>query len=400
MARTFRPAKARSHAHPEGSWGMAVDVPYPQVVQQNGLAFTRGQCALDEAGRVLRPHDLLGQTEIIVENLRDILVSTGVSTRQIVRAVAFYLNNGSIDEAEFRDHLAQALGTPGTVSIVPVPLEHFYYDGMMVEIDFAFAEDLAEPVKSERRCRPFADAVMADDLLYISQVTADKVDLTGDDLPAQLASVRDRLHTLLADAGGVLDDIVKLTTYYTGSSFDWARIAEARCQWFDRFLPVVSDVGLPRLGRVGAKLAVDAIAVRQASPNHWRREPINVSGYGRWPIDLTHPQAVRMGDLLFTGGQLAVSEANTVYAPYELDAQTPVVMDHLGRILEAGGMSFVDVIKATTYYRGGANAEDLHGNLAIRSGYYSAPGPASTGVPVTALPAAAAMISVEATAIK
>lgn len=379
---------------------MAIDVPFPQVVRQNGLAFMRGQCALDEAGRVLRPHDLLGQTDIIVNNLRGILEPIGVSARHLVRVVAFYLDAGAVGEAKFLEHLAEALGTTGTVSVVPVPLQHFYYDGMMVEIDFTFAEDLVEPVKSDRRWRPFADAAVADDLIYVSQVMADEIDPRGDDLPQQVASIRDRLHALLRDAGGALDDIVKITTYYTGGPFDWARIAEARCAWFDRLLPVITDVGLPRLGIEGAKLAVDAIAVRQVAPNHWRRQAIDVPGYGRWPIDLPHPQAVRMGDLLVTGGQLAVLETNEVYAPYELDSQTPVVMNHLGRLLEAGGMTFDDVIKATTYYRGGANAEDLHENLAIRSGYYSAPGPASTGVPVAALPAAAAMISVEVTAIK
>ena len=64
-----------------------------------------------------------------------------------MRAVAYYLNNGSISEDDFRAHLAEALGTPGTVTIVPVPLSHFYYDGLMVEIDFVFAErSLGEPV--------------------------------------------------------------------------------------------------------------------------------------------------------------------------------------------------------------------------------------------------------------
>lgn len=379
---------------------MAIDVPYPQLVQQNGLAFTRGQCALNETGRVQRPHDLLGQSELIVQNLGAMLEPIGVSQRHLVRAVAYYLNNGSIREAEFREHLADALGTPGTVTVVPVPLTHFYYDGMMVEIDFTFAEELGEPVKADRRSRPFADAVMANDLIYFSQVVADEVSERDDDLMQQVDAIRDRLHVLMAEAGGTLDDIIKLTTYYTGSTFDWARIAEARVGWFDTFQPVISDVGLDKLGVRGAKLAVDAIAVRRASPNHWRREPIHVPGYGRWPVELPHPQAIHMGDLLVTGGQMAVSGRNTVHAPYELEAQTPVVMDHLGRILGEADMRFSDVIKATTYYRGGANAEDLHGNLEIRASYYSAPGPASTGVPVAALPAAAAMISVEVMAIK
>lgn len=400
MGRTFRPTTQRSHSHPEGSWGMAIDVPYPQVVQQNGLAFTRGQCALDEAGRVLRPHDLLGQTELIAANLAAMLEPIEVSSRHLVRAVAYYLNNGSIPEAEFREHLAECLGTPGTVTIVPVPMSHFYYDGMMVEIDFVFAEEFGEPIKAERRCRPFADAVMANDLIYISQVTASAADGQPDDLIDQLETIRRRLGALMAAAGGGLDDILKLTTYYTGSSFDWARIAEARVGWFNEFLPVITDVGVHRLGDRNASVAVDAIAVRSASPNHWRRQPITVAGYGGWPVSLPHPQAIRMGDLLVTGGQMAVAQRGTVHAPYELAPQTTVVMEHMSQLLQAAEMDFSHVIKANTHYRGGADAEDLHENLEIRSSYYSAPGPASTGVPVSGLPAAAAMISVELMAIK
>ena len=400
MGRTFRPTTQRSHSHPAGSWGMAIDVPYPQVVQQNGLAFTRGQCALDEAGRVLRPHDLLGQTELIVANLAAMLEPIGVSSRHLVRAVAYYRNNGSIPEAEFRDHLAECLGTPGTVTIVPVPLSHFYYDGMMVEIDFTFAEDFGDPIKTERMCRPFADAVMANDLIYVSQVTAAPAAGQADDLGGQLDGIRRRLEGLMADAGGGLDDILKLTTYYTGSSFDWAQIAETRVGWFKEHLPVITDVGVHRLGDRDAKVAVDAVAVRSASPNHWRRQPITVAGYGGWPVTLPHPQAIRMGDLLVTGGQMAVAQRGTVHAPYELVPQTTVVMEHLAQVLQAADMDFSHVIKANTHYRGGSDAEDLHENLEIRSSYYAAPGPASTGVPVTALPAAAAMIAVELTAIR
>lgn len=42
-------------------------------------------------------------------------------------------------------------------------------------------------------------------------------------------------------------------------------------------------------------------------------------------------------------------------------------------------------LKATTHYAGGPGPEDLHGNLAVRHARFPRPGPASTGVPVTAL---------------
>ena len=44
------------------------------------------------------------------------------------------------------------------------------------------------------------------------------------------------------------------------------------------------------------------------------------------------------------------------------------------------GLSFLDVVKQQTYYVG--EREDLYENMRIRDGYYSRPGPASTGVAV------------------
>lgn len=48
-------------------------------------------------------------------------------------------------------------------------------------------------------------------------------------------------------------------------------------------------------------------------------------------------------------------------------------------------MPHLTPLKATTHYAGGPGPEDLHGNLAVRHARFPRPGPASTGVPVTAV---------------
>ncbi len=55
------------------------------------------------------------------------------------------------------------------------------------------------------------------------------------------------------------------------------------------------------------------------------------------------------------------------------------------------------MLKATTHYHGGANAQDLHANLAVRHARFPMPGPASTGVPVAGL--AAATLAIDMLAI-
>jgi enamine deaminase RidA (YjgF/YER057c/UK114 family) len=60
-------------------------------------------------------------------------------------------------------------------------------------------------------------------------------------------------------------------------------------------------------------------------------------------------------------------------------------MDNVARVLAEFGATLDDVVKVTTFYQGNASAEALHENLLIRSGSYTAPGPATTGIPVPAL---------------
>ncbi len=63
-------------------------------------------------------------------------------------------------------------------------------------------------------------------------------------------------------------------------------------------------------------------------------------------------------------------------------ATTRRIMEALAVALARHGLSFLDVVKQQTYYVGGASEQDLYENMRIRNGYYSRPGPASTGLAV------------------
>lgn len=63
--------------------------------------------------------------------------------------------------------------------------------------------------------------------------------------------------------------------------------------------------------------------------------------------------------------------------------QTREIMSGIERTLRILDLDFGDVVKSTTHYVGGATAAQLHDNMTIRNRYYSKPGPASTGVPVS-----------------
>jgi len=69
----------------------------------------------------------------------------------------------------------------------------------------------------------------------------------------------------------------------------------------------------------------------------------------------------------------------------DLLEQTRRIMARIETELAGKSATFAEVVKATTHYVGGASAEDLHENMAIRNARFEKPGPASTGVSVTGL---------------
>ena len=62
--------------------------------------------------------------------------------------------------------------------------------------------------------------------------------------------------------------------------------------------------------------------------------------------------AVRAGGLLFIAGQTAFSPEGTLVGEGDAAVQTRQVFENIGRILEAAGASFSDVVEFTTYLVG------------------------------------------------
>jgi 2-iminobutanoate/2-iminopropanoate deaminase len=62
-----------------------------------------------------------------------------------------------------------------------------------------------------------------------------------------------------------------------------------------------------------------------------------------------YSQAVKIGDFLYTSGQIALDPATGTLAPAEIEAQSEQVMKNLAAVLEAAGYTFDEVIKTTCF---------------------------------------------------
>jgi len=99
-----------------------------------------------------------------------------------------------------------------------------------------------------------------------------------------------------------------------------------------------------------------------------------------------YSQAVRTGSLLFTSGQIALDPETQQVVADGIAEQTGQVFANLKAILEAGGSSFAQVVKATVFLK---NFDDFAAMNAIYAEHLAAGGsqpPARTTVEVSRLP--------------
>ena len=96
-----------------------------------------------------------------------------------------------------------------------------------------------------------------------------------------------------------------------------------------------------------------------------------------------YSQAIRVGQLLFTSGQIPLDPATGTMITGDLAAETTRVLDNLEAVLAAGGAGWGDVVKATIFLL------DLGDFAAVNELYakrFLGPPPARSTVQVARLP--------------
>lgn len=118
-----------------------------------------------------------------------------------------------------------------------------------------------------------------------------------------------------------------------------------------------------------------------------------------WHLDgrYTFSTAVRRGPFLFISGMIARDPATgEVAGTGDIVAQADFIFRKMGKILEAAGGSFDDVVKTTDYV---TTLERYNETAAVRRKYFRNGFPAATGVVVKALVNPEALIEIDAIAI-
>ena len=105
-----------------------------------------------------------------------------------------------------------------------------------------------------------------------------------------------------------------------------------------------------------------------------------------------YSQAVRVGDLVFTAGQVALDPATGKLVEGGIEEQTRQVLQNLAAVLEAAGSSLDKVVKTTVFLK---DMGDFAAMNAVYAEFFPTDPPARSTVEVSAL-ALGALVEIEA----
>jgi 2-iminobutanoate/2-iminopropanoate deaminase len=107
-----------------------------------------------------------------------------------------------------------------------------------------------------------------------------------------------------------------------------------------------------------------------------------------------YSQAVRIGNLVYTAGQIPLDPATGKLVEGTIEAQTRRVLENLKAVLEAAGSSLTNVVKTTVFLQDMGDFGAMNG---VYAQFFGASPPARSAVEVAALPLGAE-VEIEAVA--
>jgi 2-iminobutanoate/2-iminopropanoate deaminase len=96
-----------------------------------------------------------------------------------------------------------------------------------------------------------------------------------------------------------------------------------------------------------------------------------------------YSQAIRAGSLLFVSGQVPIDPATGAIVDGDIAAQTRRVLQNVGAILDAAGVSFDHVVRTTVFL---TDMNDFAAMNEVYATCFSSPAPARATVQVSRLP--------------
>lgn len=314
-------------------FGMRENVRVSSMVRVGDLGWTCGMCPLDRDSAVVAPDDLAAQSEFVCQMIKTVFGRAGFEPKDAAKLVVYHAAQTEQDHQAMVDQFEQHFPAQPVLVFVPVP--HFYYAGMLLEVD-AYADSTLRPV-----LQTFPAGIQmrqGQHLTYLAAKWTANTPVQGF-LQAQGLSRGNLVSSQWYGSAEHVGNVKRLTKEFP--------IQDHEILIIERAASLFADFTVSQAGIVTKGSTQNPIQIRRSDPV------------------VTLSCSVPQQDLT-------------------LVEQTKHIMKQLDRALADEGLSWSHVVKISAPYIGSASEADLHENLAIRHAYHPLPGPASTGLPVTA----------------
>lgn len=403
-----------TRASPPRHWNWRIPVTHRHGTRHGRLLFVGGQSDLDAAGQVLHPGDLAAQADASLAHVAAVVETLQGRLEDLVKLNVFYVGGGRDEEDALLARIRAWVRGPVAPVISLVALPRLAYPGMMIVVD-AVAVDNADGGAPREGFNPpghwpwprdaaFSQGVRCGELLFVSaQMARDAAGriVHDGDIVGQAQLTIDNIGRVLGAMGADLDDVVKLNTWFVGfgTDEDWRRAARIRSEAFRFPGPGATGVPAPAPYPDGGLIRQDCWAMRGVDGRPLPRSLSWPKGHWDWPMPVTFQQGVKVGNLVFLGGQYACDVAGRAQAPDDAEAQTRITMAFIGDILAGFGATLDDLAMTKCFYKSDGTPESLHANLALRSGCFTDPAGPTTNVALKTMGLEGLMLEIEGIAV-
>jgi enamine deaminase RidA (YjgF/YER057c/UK114 family) len=133
------------------------------------------------------------------------------------------------------------------------------------------------------------------------------------------------------------------------------------------------------------------------------REVVTPRGHWAWKGAVGAPHALKIGNVVYIGGQLSLDGNGDLLGAGDIEIQTRNAFQGMVDVLAAAGTSMQELMKLHTYYvyggEGSAVTEYWEKMTRVRLGYLANPGPAATALRVSGVPTSDLLIGIDGIAV-
>lgn len=206
--------------------------PLSHALRCGEMVFVGGQTSLSPDGSVSNAGDLVGQSRTLMDRIGVLLKDLGTEFNDVVKINRYYVAGGTAQQWEGAAlACASFFDEPGPAA-TGIPIPFLYRDGLMasLEVTAMLNPDGTRAAREHMWPEghwdwpvhlPYKHGIKCGKLIYIGgQVSMDPKGVIIDpgQLVIQTRTSVANIATILAGFGAVLDDVVKVTAYYSGTA--------------------------------------------------------------------------------------------------------------------------------------------------------------------------------------